>query len=771
MVSRSHPESSAGADYQWRLGNLRFGRLGRAPQPIVGAVIAALLVTNVVMQFSDRGPDGTLTHVVMTVVSVICAVGALWWGLRGNWPTYRQSLVFVAAGQVALTLVAFSFSAWLASSMACITMSLLTWYIVMLHSLRVFALQATAAMAAATFCVVQMALSEEIVLSGAIGIGCMLLLAIVLVPVAQYGVWTGIVRASWQAERDPLTGLFNYRGMLRAAMPLFQDAGPREVPVVVSADLDKFKSINDTFGHAVGDEVLVAVARSLLDARPDAVIARVGGEEFAVVEQIPPDAVQSVAESVRAAIGRVELPGHGPISASVGECLIDPGRSGFSGRRLIKRALDDGLRSADFEMYEAKRAGDGRVHSTGIERTSPSKERCGARPNLRDVVGLVRRGWRHEVLVSARNRSVIDDYGMRPFVMTMSALLMLLWAFGEFQIQFGELGPRGPVSAVILNVITTVGALLVPIVWRWRSPVTMRTSLLCFTLADVAVVAALLTLSSATVQLAGCVSLLAVGAFVSFSHGLVPLLWHSAYSAFWICFFTARLIFEVPSGPLHIDAPSAVSVALFLLVSTVGVPLATDRMWTETSVSAEGANLDGLTGALNQRGLRNQVVEMIRRIQETDAASLIVCVVDIDGFKAVNDSRGHRAGNDLLRTVATCLTAAAGDAALVARLGGDEFAIVTAAEPSMAGAYARRLADAGSRPPVAVPISVSVGYTVCTDPLRLSRDHRELHVWLTASIELADRAMYRAKEISRARPTVESADGAPGEVRSHVVES
>lgn len=84
---------------------------------------------------------------------------------------------------------------------------------------------------------------------------------------------------------DPLTGLMNRRGLLDVADHLFERLGhAREKLVLMFADLDKFKQINDTHGHAAGDEVLKRFARILSDSlREQDVAARLGGDEFVVI--------------------------------------------------------------------------------------------------------------------------------------------------------------------------------------------------------------------------------------------------------------------------------------------------------------------------------------------------------------------------------------------------------------------------------------------------------------------------------------------------------
>ncbi|MEF2553077.1 GGDEF domain-containing protein [Aurantimonas sp. A2-1-M11] len=122
-------------------------------------------------------------------------------------------------------------------------------------------------------------------------------------------------------------------------------------------DLDKFKNVNDTFGHGVGDEVLKAVAGCLSEfARHHDVVARLGGEEFAiVVTNMSGQGLVSFAERIRRAVsaltirvGDVTL----PITVSVGLASSAPGDDCAG---IFKRA--------DINLYSAKQGGRNRVHA------------------------------------------------------------------------------------------------------------------------------------------------------------------------------------------------------------------------------------------------------------------------------------------------------------------------------------------------------------------------------------------------------------------------
>jgi diguanylate cyclase len=113
----------------------------------------------------------------------------------------------------------------------------------------------------------------------------------------------GLVDALVQlSSRDGLTGLANRRQFdIALAREMDRVARSGEPALLLALDVDHFKRVNDTHGHAAGDDVLRAVAKSLQDTvRPMDLVARVGGEEFAVIlPNCPPAFGETVAERIR----------------------------------------------------------------------------------------------------------------------------------------------------------------------------------------------------------------------------------------------------------------------------------------------------------------------------------------------------------------------------------------------------------------------------------------------------------------------------------------
>ncbi len=161
------------------------------------------------------------------------------------------------------------------------------------------------------------------------------------------------------AVTDPLTGLHNRRYLLSHLDTLAVRAAQGGKPgAVLMADIDHFKKVNDTYGHAVGDEVLVECAKRIqLSIRGADLGVRYGGEEFVVV--IPDtnlEVAQIVAERLRGSIGDKPF----PVSADVGALTVTIS-VGISFTRGDKDTGEDMLRRADEALYEAKRGGRNRV--------------------------------------------------------------------------------------------------------------------------------------------------------------------------------------------------------------------------------------------------------------------------------------------------------------------------------------------------------------------------------------------------------------------------
>ena len=157
-------------------------------------------------------------------------------------------------------------------------------------------------------------------------------------------------RASELATRDVLTGLFNRRSLIdRTENAINRAARRKESMAILFLDLDKFKAVNDTFGHDVGDELLCLVASRIKSAvRESDVVARIGGDEFIVLlEGLSgrEDAERLAKNILSANLQTCSIGPHRVVaSASIGISMYP--QNGSSAQELLKEA--------DLAMYSAK---------------------------------------------------------------------------------------------------------------------------------------------------------------------------------------------------------------------------------------------------------------------------------------------------------------------------------------------------------------------------------------------------------------------------------
>jgi diguanylate cyclase (GGDEF)-like protein len=183
-----------------------------------------------------------------------------------------------------------------------------------------------------------------------------------------------------QATHDPLTGLPNRSLVLdRLEQALARSSRTGGRVTVLFADLDRFKVVNDSFGHSVGDGVLLCVSQRLRAAvRPHDTVARLAGDEFVVVcEDLTDSDALDVAERVAATVAEpIVLDGRETvITASIGIAHAEPGTR-----------AEDMLRDSDVAMYGAKERGRSRIELFDAEMRRRMVDRLEMERSLRTAI-------------------------------------------------------------------------------------------------------------------------------------------------------------------------------------------------------------------------------------------------------------------------------------------------------------------------------------------------------------------------------------------------
>lgn len=175
-----------------------------------------------------------------------------------------------------------------------------------------------------------------------------------------------MAEATAQSLTDPLTGIGNRRGFFTAAEAALAATGRKAPATLLLCDIDAFKQVNDSYGHATGDLVIKALANVLSEALEGtgAILGRLGGEEFVILlPGTPLEPAFAVAEAIRTDYARRSRgirPLQNPVTVSIG-IAETTGEEGIEA--MIERA--------DAALYRAKRKGRDRVEIAGSTEGAP----------------------------------------------------------------------------------------------------------------------------------------------------------------------------------------------------------------------------------------------------------------------------------------------------------------------------------------------------------------------------------------------------------------
>lgn len=336
-------------EYEWRIDFLRSRGLLSVLRHLIAGIGAMMGTLSAVNVFAPPEVDHALVRIGWAVV----AVGSFGWAARWAfrpWPTARASAALLVFVDVIMTMSALLFGDPNLAMSGIPILLCAGGYVVFFHGPRLHVAHIAWCTASVVGIAIWLATTTpgiglQLAVSRAV---IALLVTVCILPALQFGFWL-LQGSSMQSLTDPLTDLTNRRGLEVAVKRLNVTAAPDTHLSALLIDVDGFKAVNDTRGHAAGDEVLIRTARRIQEnVSSSAVVARWGGEEFLVVDRMATDQAATTAERIRAA---VSVTGDPTVTVSIGVATCRPSGS----------VLREAIEAADTAMYDAKAIGGDRV--------------------------------------------------------------------------------------------------------------------------------------------------------------------------------------------------------------------------------------------------------------------------------------------------------------------------------------------------------------------------------------------------------------------------
>lgn len=565
------------------------------------------------------------------------------------------------------------------------------------------------------------------------------------------------------AQTDVLTGLVNRRSFdahLQQRINAHAAQQPPPPIILCYLDLDNFKAINDLHGHAIGDEVLQNVAERLHAAvRGSDIVGRHGGDEFMVLLDTTHGAADAKLMAERT-LESIRRPIHTRVGAlSVGASL------GFAIYPHDATTTEALKKAADNAMYAAKRDGGngwkigfdglGEIPSRTPSEAAPEILAAGPRQALAALSYAPVEPPRYARLIERFVHPSLHldaDTLHRARFLIMALLLMLaVVATSSVVVAFAAL----PMQSKIANLLITLPtALLIALLlwklqrggdYRFCGNATVWILLIC-DLIGICVSGGL------TYSPAG--ALIVIPPLLAYFFGGVRRGTYVAAAAL----ITLAALFTVEIGGLQIYNSSDILDAPFnqLLVNCMGLivlcgmafiyEFTTAALIRERDLEHENVNrlayTDALTGLANRLDLDTELsVRIARYNARITRSAFALCMLDLDGFKPINDEFGHDIGDVVLQTVSERLLGCLREADYVGRQGGDEFMLIfdAVSTATQVEVFAKRVAQQ-----LELPIDTPAGSMRVTGSLGFALFPASATEADTLK-RAADRAMYTAK--------------------------
>ena len=318
---------------------------------VIAGVLGLWWLATTALLFGSHGPrSGLATSVSVTATTSCLLLGGLWAARRQT-----ELVGILAAAAVAVASLSQSY-AWIGLG-GCFIIAVLNSFAAFVHPLR--SVVAVIAIATGTAAVLGVELARR---TGdpALAIGAVAVVSALNIglPLAVTAIARTVRMDLREVDHDALTGLFNRRAFLREAAELTRgQTDPDAHLVLIMVDIDDFKKINDTAGHAAGDRALIDIADVLREhATTTAVIGRYGGEEFAIADVLTDGQAVELAEQLCRRLAAVASPIR--FTASLGWSSMGLRAIGLGAETQAISAL---LVRADSAMYAAKRNGGNQI--------------------------------------------------------------------------------------------------------------------------------------------------------------------------------------------------------------------------------------------------------------------------------------------------------------------------------------------------------------------------------------------------------------------------
>ena len=504
---------------------------------------------------------------------------------------------------------------------------------------------------------------------------------------------------------DQLTNTLNRRGFLAQINGMLDPAHRGGDPIaLLIVDLDGFKAVNDQHGHAAGDELLTWVGQTMPTVLPaSAELGRLGGDEFAI-------ALPGVTSSGALAVGRAV---RGALAERVGASV------GVATSETRAVTADDLFRVADAALYMCKRDPELGTHalvagSAGfVERRRSSRQPDAANRNPLSFARMRASGFRPEVPESGLTYGWMVSQGLA--VIAFAGLYVVIGILHEG----GGQGLWNDMIRVLgipwVCSLLALGALArkVDVItggWRYWTILIGTDFLFGF-----GVGVAMLAEGGLVAPIGGALAMKIV-----FMAAIIP----QRRAVISLGFMVVTIALVAILGPASALWTLPFSLAMLgsaFALGSIGYRALDDL----TTAAMDQAHTDELTGLRNRSGFQEAATDALDAARRSHVP-LSLLALDLDDFKAINDSRGHAAGDTVLRDVAAILRDTCPEAKTIGRLGGDEFVVLAPVNSSaVAASLASSVTDA-----TAPTVGASVGYAVFPedgtdlDALMLAADRR-----------------------------------------------